>query len=193
MAKKKKIITISIVSLLMLLAAAGCFIVITGASAYNHFQDRGFHKGFHKRGMPPFMHKEIGEFILWRMDKGAKKLDLNESQEGYYNAFRTELENTLEKGIEKRQEFKSEIRLEMEKENPDLGLMTDKIKTHLEGFSNTIIEDLTLFNQFYNSLDEKQKRVITDKIRDMFEQHHDFHSAVKDIEWEAKLQEEHLL
>ena len=82
MTKKKKTIAIVGISLLVIIVSGFSFVMITGACGRGLMSgpNIGFHR-FHKRGMPPFMHKEIGSFILWRMDKEIKTLDLSETQQ----------------------------------------------------------------------------------------------------------------
>jgi len=80
MTKKKKTIAIVGISLLVIIVSGFSFVMITGACGPGSDPAMGFNR-FHKRGMPPFMHKEIGSFMLWRMDKGIKTLDLSETQQ----------------------------------------------------------------------------------------------------------------
>jgi|APSaa5957512622_1039677.scaffolds.fasta_scaffold02198_9 hypothetical protein len=71
---------------------------------------------FHKRGMPPFMQKEIGNFILWRMDNGFETLEMSDAQQDQYDKFCSRLEKSIETGVETRMGFKKQAMLEFEKE-----------------------------------------------------------------------------
>jgi hypothetical protein len=176
MTKNKKIVSILSISLLVIVISGFGFVLVSGACGIDLFQGSSFHKraGFHKRGMPPFMQKEIGNFILWRMDKGFETLDMSDAQKDQYNRFRSRLEKTIETGVETRMGFKKQAMLEFEKENPDLSLMALEIKSHVETASSELSEILSLFADFYNSLDSDQKRKITETIKEKMEEHKRF-------------------
>ncbi|MCP3890788.1 MAG: hypothetical protein GY702_18240, partial [Desulfobulbaceae bacterium] len=165
MTKTKKTILIVSVSLFVIVASGFSFAMITGACGHGP----GFGHGFHKRGMPPFMHKEIGSFMLWKLDKEAKNLDLSKAQQKEYNAFRNKLEKTMNDGIETKMEFKKQTVLEFDKENPDLSSISTRMQSNIELMSASLSENLALFTDFYNSLNNKQKGIITEKIKERIE------------------------
>ena len=171
MTKKKKTFVIVSISLFVIVASGFSFVMITGAYGLGPMGGHMGYHGFHKRGMPPFMHKEIGSFMLWRLDKGAKALDLSEAQQEQYNNFRFKLEETMDTGFKTRMEFKTQAMAEFDKENPDLAIITGKIQTNIELISDSLSQNLTLFTAFYNSLNNEQKQIITDKIKDRMEYH----------------------
>ena len=175
MTKKKKTFVIVSVSLLVIIVSGFSFVMIAGSCGRGPMggpmgYPMGYHR-FHKRGMPPFMHKEIGSFMLWRLDKGAKALDLSETQQKQYNIFRSKLEETMDKGLKTRMEFKTQTMTEFDKENPDLAIISGKIQTNIELMSGSLSENLTLFTTFYNSLDDNQKKIINKRIKEQMESH----------------------
>ncbi|MCD4722215.1 MAG: hypothetical protein K8S13_20500 [Desulfobacula sp.] len=167
MTKKKKVTLIVSITILAMVISGFGFVMITGACGFNSAHGHRFHK----RGMPSFIQKEIGSFILWRMDKGIETLDLSDTQQELYDGFRTRVQETMEKGLETRMEFKKQALLEFEKETPDLSVMAVKIQSHVEMMSSSLSENLTLFTNFYNSLDSDQQRMITQKIKEKIEDH----------------------
>ncbi|MCP4021542.1 MAG: hypothetical protein GY729_06855 [Desulfobacteraceae bacterium] len=194
MTKNKKYFAISLAAFLIIAISGGFFVVITGANMPGNNQYPFFGHGcFAKKRMPHFMQREIGEFVLWRMDKKITKLGLNENQKAHYDQFRSKLHQTMEQGINTRLAVKSKFRLELESTEPDLEKMVSEIQKNLGIISNNIQDNLTLFNMFYNSLDDEQKKMITDVLKEKCEQYRSYHSSVKGEQWEADLQEEHLL
>lgn len=165
MTKKKKVSLIVSISFLAIVVSGFGFVMITGACGFDPVHGHRFHK----RGMPPFMHEEIGSFILWRMDKGIKTLDLSDTQQGLYEGFRFRLQETMEKGLETRLDFKKQALLEFEKESPDLSVIAVTVQSHVEMMSSSFSENLTLFTDFYNSLDKDQQRIITQRIKERIE------------------------
>jgi len=176
MTKKKKTIAVASISLLVIMVSVFGFVMITGACGPYGDPGMGFNR-FHKRGMPPFMHKEIGNFMLWRMDKEIKPLDLSETQQKQYDNLRSKLEAFMDNGLKTRMEFKQHTMAEFDKENPDLAVISGKFKADIELMSDSLSENLALFTSFYNSLDDKQKRIITEKIKQGMEAHKNSYSC----------------
>jgi hypothetical protein len=179
MTKRKKLFVILSVSLLIIIASGFGFVVITGACGGGPFSGpmkfrTMSHHGFHKKGMPLFMQKEIGNFMIWKMDKGIKHLDLSKIQQKNYEDFRSQLEMTMETGIKTRMEFKQKTLSEFEKENPDIAVISGGMQSGIELMSNSISENLSLFTKFYNSLNDKQKNLITEKIKEHIELHENY-------------------
>lgn len=173
MTKKRKVFGIIGISLVIMIVSGFSFVMITGASGFSG----GFGHGFHRRGMPPFMHKEISSFMLWRLDNGVGKLDLSKKQQKKYDTFRSKLQGTMETGIDKKMNFKQHAIQEFEKDAPDLSIITEKIQSDLQHMSALVSENLGLFTNFYNSLDDKQKATITKKIKERMESHRNYGSC----------------
>ncbi|MFA5906441.1 MAG: hypothetical protein WC836_21110 [Desulfobacula sp.] len=167
MTKKKKAAWVAGV-LVMVMAITGFgFAVNSGDCGFGSFHRHGFYK----RGLPPFMYGEIKGFILWRMDKEAKDLSLSGVQQEQYEIFRTQFLETMEKAIETRTQFHKTAFTTLEDENPDLAGMATEAKKHVETISGVISEGLARFAEFFNSLDQGQKKIITDKIKERINDH----------------------
>jgi hypothetical protein len=172
MTKTEKIVSILSISLLVIVISGFGFVMVSGACGVDLFQGSSFHKrsGFHKRGMPPFLQKEIGNFILWRMDKGFETLEMSDAQQDQYDRFRSRLEKTIETGVETKMEFKKQALMEFEKETPDLSVMALEIKSHVDTMSSELSKNLSAFADFYNTLDSDQKNKITETIKEKMEE-----------------------
>ncbi len=170
MTKTEKIVSILSISLIVILISGFGFVMVSGACGFDLFQK----SSFHRRTMPPFMQKEVGNFILWRMDKEFETLEMSEAQQNLYDKFHSRLQETIELGVKTRMEFKKQALLEFTKENPDLSVMAIEIKSHVEMMSSALSKNLSLFSDFYNSLDSDQKSKITEKIKEKMEDHKRF-------------------
>ena len=170
MTKTEKIVSILSISLLVIVISGFGFVMVSGACGVDLFQK----SSFHRRGMPPFMQKEVGNFILWRMDKGFETLEMSGAQQNLYDQFHSRLQETIELGVKTRMEFKKQAMLEFTKENPDLSVMAMEIKSHVEMMSSTLSKNLSLFADFYNTLDNGQKKKITETIKEKMEDHKRF-------------------
>ncbi|MCP3901882.1 MAG: hypothetical protein GY707_19410 [Desulfobacteraceae bacterium] len=172
---KKKIVVIVSVSFFIIVASGLGFAMITGACG----PGSDFGHRFHKRGMPPFMHKEISSFMLWRLDNGVEKLDLSKNQQKEYDTFRSKLQGTMESGIDKKLNFKQHAMQEFKKDAPDLSIIAEQAQSDLQHMSALLSENLGLFTNFYNSLDDKQKSTITKRIKERMENHRNYNSCYK--------------
>ncbi|OGR23041.1 MAG: hypothetical protein A2277_13615 [Desulfobacterales bacterium RIFOXYA12_FULL_46_15] len=168
MTKKKKAVWIAVILVLAMTVTGFGFAINSGAAC----GFGSFHRyGFSRRGMPPFMHEEIKNFIAWRMDNGAKGLGLSDTQKEQYDLFHIQFLETMEKALAARTEFKKKVMSTFENENPDLSVMATEAKTHVKALSDAIMENLTRFTGFYNSLDAAQRKIITDKIKAGIDDH----------------------
>ncbi|MFC1868441.1 hypothetical protein ACFL0H_09945, partial [Thermodesulfobacteriota bacterium] len=132
--------------------------------------DRGFHPAFHGRGFHPGFHgRDFSEFILWRMDKRVKELDLSEEQNEKYNLMRSNLETHFSRGMQERQRLRETFRSEIGREDPDVRLLAESLKEKISEISGFIDENLDLVMDFYESLNRDQKEMILDAVRTRME------------------------
>ena len=123
---------------------------------------RGFAPGFHGMGCHPGPHGEdIADFIMWKMDRHVKDLNLNEAQKKEYEKIKEETRAGIADAIEKRKEFRGIVQAEMNKENPDMNALAGLIKERAQNIPNMVSKPIDLFVGFYNLLDaDQQARVI---------------------------------
>ena len=100
-----------------------------------------WHKGFHAR----FHCEDMTDFVLWKMDRHVKDLNLNEEQRQEYDRVRDQIKASITEAMEKRREFHGIVEAELSKENPDLKSLADLIKQRLEKMPDLIGEPLDLF------------------------------------------------
>jgi hypothetical protein len=128
------------------------------------FAGQGFHSGFHQ--------KEIAEFILWRMDKMAQKLNLTAEQKTKYEGLKSNITSRMSSGFEERRKMKARFLEEMNKENPDVQGLVESVKTRINDFSGFLSKNLDLIADFYDSLNVDQKRMLNTEIRERMAVHH---------------------
>jgi hypothetical protein len=127
------------------------------------FHDRGFHPGGHTRDM--------AEFFLWKMDKKAKELNLTDKQKAKYEALRENLKTHFDTAQIDHQKMRDQLRKEMDQENPNLPVLVESMKSKINEMSAFLDKSLGLFLDFYNTLDSRQKRMITDEIKERMKYH----------------------
>jgi len=133
---------------------------------------RGFHPGFHGRGVHSgFGGKDFLEFALWRMDRRVKALGLSDVQEEKYDEIRARIENHLTEGLDDRKNMIEKFHTEMNKDNPDIAALAESVKKKIKVISKFMEENVDLFVEFYNTLDDDQKRQVIEAVRDRMEHH----------------------
>lgn len=152
-------------SILLIILLAGFGLVAALDNSWGGFHPgRGFHHGFDK--------KDIAEFMLWRMDKKMKDLNLSGGQQEKYNQIRSNIEKHLTKGMDDRKMMLDTFHGEMSKEKPDVRLLVDMIKKKIDELSGLMGENLDLVAGFYESLDDDQKNKVLNAIRERMESRH---------------------
>ena len=155
MGKRKKYFVVGSIVLLIVVFTGFGLVAARGPCG-------GFHKGFH----PGFHHKDISEFILWRLDKGVEELNLSEGQKGKYEEMKGRLEARFKEHREDRKRFMEELQAAMSKEDPDVRVLSESLKTRMERFSDFMEGNLDLFVEFYDILDKEQKEKIVARVRE---------------------------
>jgi hypothetical protein len=132
----------------------------------------GFRPHFHDRGFHPRAHgKDMAEFILWKMDKKAKELNLTDKQKGKYETLKENLKTHFVTGRSDHQKMRDQFHQEIGKEDPDVPLLVESMKSKINEMSAFLDKSLGLFLDFYNTLDSRQKRMVTDEIKERMKYH----------------------
>jgi hypothetical protein len=160
---RKKHVVIGLVVLLVIIFMGFGLMAIGEAQrgCNGHFPMR-FHGGGHHFG---HFDKDSPEHVLSFMDERIQALHLNEAQEKKYEEIRAKIKSRLHEHIEDRKIFAEQLREEVQRENPDIDLMTDLFRKHIQTMSSSIDEGLKYFVEFYKQLDDNQKRLVLEKFR----------------------------
>jgi len=123
---------------------------------------RGFHRGFH----PGLHNKDFLELILRRLDKRVEGLNLSEAQKGRYEQMKGKMETRLKEHRDDRKRWMEELQTAMNKEDPDVKVLSESVKKRMERFSDFMEGNLDLFVEFYDTLDKEQKDKVIATIRE---------------------------
>ncbi len=104
-------------------------------------------------------------FMLKRLDKKVKDLNLTPDQKAKYDELRTRLKERMAAAKEDRLKFRETVRTELAKESPDVAVLNGMIKTKIGTVSGAMQEGLDAFTSFYSVLDEGQKQKVLAGIR----------------------------
>jgi Spy/CpxP family protein refolding chaperone len=162
MSKQKKMIIGTAILTLAVVVGIGATTVCGPKGSWA----RGFGPGFHGVGCPPGPHGEdLADFILWKMDRHVKALNLNDAQKKEYEKSKEEIRAGIAGAIERKKDFQRIVHEEMDKENPDINALAGLMKERAQHIPDMVSKPVDLFVNFYNLLDENQKA----KVVEMFQ------------------------
>ena len=163
MKSRKKYFIIGAIILLFVLFGGLGLIIACGPPG---FCDRPPHPMFPGEGFHPrFFGKDFSGHILSRMDSRVDDLELSEAQMEEYEEIRLKVKAGLIEAMENRKEFFSELKREINKDNPDMNALSDHIKEHLSQMPDFMSINLDLFMEFYSILDENQSARLMEEFR----------------------------
>ena len=162
MAKRKKTIMGILILSLVVAVGIGALMTCGPKGAWG----KGFHPGFYRVGFHPGPRGEdLADFIIWKMDKHVRELNLNEAQRQEYEKLKGEIKTNLAEAMKRRLEFHDILRDEMSKEDPDLNALASLIKDRVNHIPEMISGHIDLFMSFYNTLDRDQKAQVIEMFR----------------------------
>lgn len=123
-----------------------------------------------------FHGKEFPKHVLEKIDSEVEALELTQNQTVRYEEIRKRVENELVEVGNQRKVLFEKVKSEMDKERPDLNVLSVLVKAHMEIFPKRADMFIDDFMEFYEILDEKQKGVITDHLKDKFKKFEAFKS-----------------
>jgi hypothetical protein len=169
MSKRKKIIMGALILTLAIVVGIGATVAYGPKGSWA----RGFPPGFHGMGCHPGPHGEdIADFILWKMDRHVKELDLNDAQKKEYEKSKEELRAEIAGVIERKKDFHRIVHEEMDKENPDINALAGLMKERAQNIPDMVSKPIDLFVNFYSLLDENQKARVIDRFRSRMDSAH---------------------
>ena len=115
-----------------------------------------------------FHGKEFPKHVLEKIDSEVEALDFTETQLARYGEIRVRVENELIEVGNQRKAFFGKVKIEMDKEKPDLNVLSALVKSHVENLPNRVDMFVDDFMEFYAVLDETQKAVITTHLKGKF-------------------------
>jgi len=162
MSKKKKIIMGALILTLAIVVGIGATIAYGPKGSWA----RGFPPGFHGMGCHPGPHGEdIADFILWKMDRHVKELNLNNDQKKEYEKSKEEIRAGIAQAIERKKDFHRVVHQEMDKENPDINALAGLMKERAQNIPDMVSKPIDLFVNFYNLLDKDQQAKVIEMFR----------------------------
>ena len=104
------------------------------------------------------------KIFIKKIDKTAKKLDLNEDQKVKLEGLKAEVRKNFEEGRKESREAWVKIKEEAAKENPDIQKMTSLLQGILRDEAQRLNKGFDLLVGFQGNLNDTQKKKLTDMI-----------------------------
>lgn len=162
MSKRKKIIFGALILTLAVVVGIGATVAYGPKGSWA----RGLPPGLHGMGCHSGPHGEgIADFILWKMDRHVKELNLNDTQKKQYEQSKEEIRAGIAEAVERKKDFRRTVHEEMDKENPDIAALAGLMKERAQNIPDMVSKPIDLFVSFYNLLDENQKAKMIEMFR----------------------------
>jgi uncharacterized membrane-anchored protein YjiN (DUF445 family) len=104
------------------------------------------------------------KIFIKKVDKTAKKLDLNEDQKTKLEGLKAEIRKNFQEGAKEKKESLAKIKEEGTKENPDIQKMTSLLQGMLRNEAERLNKAFDLMTGFQSNLNDVQKKKLTDMI-----------------------------
>ena len=169
MSDRKKALIVGIVVVFGIMLTGIGFVIADGPTP---FCGEGFHSKFYGNGKHRWSHKQdFTDHVLNYMDRRVEPLNLSESQTEQYSAIKAKIKSRLDDKVMDREMFFEDLKKEMNRETPDIEKIATSVKGRIDVGSSFIKEHLDYFVEFYNILDDKQKRQIVDCFKNRIDDH----------------------
>jgi hypothetical protein len=106
------------------------------------------------------------KIFIKKVDKTAKKLDLNEDQKTKVEGLKVEIRKNFQEGAKEKKEALMKIKEEGTKENPDIQKMTSLLQGMLRNEAERFNKAFDLMLGFHSNLNEVQKKKLAQMISD---------------------------
>lgn len=120
----------------------------------------GFGRGHRHHGM-------MKEFIMYKIDKIAEDLNLNSAQQARWDAFKKDLETSIQTRKGKREEIHEMVKKELAKDNPDFTKVTPLVHGQIDSTAQFAHDLVNRVNELFSDLSPEQKKILSDKIMEM--------------------------
>jgi len=104
------------------------------------------------------------KIFIKKVDKTAKKLDLNEDQKTKLESLKAEIRKNFQEGGKEKKEALAKIKEEGMKETPDIQKMTSLLQGMLRNEAERLNKGFDLLQGFQSNLSNVQKKKLTEMI-----------------------------
>jgi len=104
------------------------------------------------------------KIFIKKVDKTARKLDLNEDQKTKLEGLKAEIRKNFQEGAKEKKESLAKIKEEGMKENPDIQKMTSFLQGMLRNEAERLNKGFDLLVGFQSNLNDVQKKKLTEMI-----------------------------
>lgn len=111
------------------------------------------------------------DFILYRIDRMAKELDLTPDQQARLDTLKRNFESTFDERMQNREKIHDQLKAELRKDDPDISKLTPIIDQQIDTAAQTAHEMVGQVSEFLNTLTPEQKRILSDHVLEHMQEH----------------------
>ena len=120
------------------------------------------------------MHRHSGmmkDFMMYKIDKLEKELNLNAAQQAKWDTFKSDLSNSIDQKMEKRKEIHEMVEQEMSKSNPDFTKISPLIHGQIDTTAQFAHDMVNRIGELVQDLTPEQKQILSKHIEEMHQEH----------------------
>lgn len=114
-------------------------------------------------------HGMMTDFMLFKLDRLGKELNLNPSQQAKWDTFINDMETNMKEKFAKQRDVHSQIREELMKENADMNKVKSLIHSQIDEHARTAHSMTDRILELYSDLNPEQKKKLADHIAERWD------------------------
>ena len=120
------------------------------------------------------MHRHSGmmkDFMLYKIDKLEKDLNLNAAQQAKWDTFKNDLSKSIDQRMDKRKEIHEMVEQELAKSNPDFTKVSPLIHGQIDSTAQFAHDMVNRIGELVQDLTPEQKQILTKQIEELHQEH----------------------
>jgi Spy/CpxP family protein refolding chaperone len=120
------------------------------------------------------MHRHSGmmkDFMIYKIEKLEKDLNLNAAQQAKWDTFKNDLTNSIDQKMDKRKEIHEQVEQELAKSNPDFSKVAPLIHGQIDSTAQFAHDMVNRIGELVQDLTPEQKQILSKQIEEMHQEH----------------------
>ena len=116
-------------------------------------------------------HGMMKDFMMYKIEKLAEDLELNDAQKAKWDTFKKDLEASIDQRKGKREEIHNLLKQELGKGDPDFTKLTPVVHGQIDSTAQFAHDLVNRVNELLVDLSPEQKRKLSERIMELHDSH----------------------
>jgi Spy/CpxP family protein refolding chaperone len=113
------------------------------------------------------------DFMMYKIDKLEKDLNLNPAQQAKWDTFKNDLSSSIDQRMDKRNEIHTMVEQELAKSDPDFSKVAPLIHGQIDSTAQFAHDMVNRIGELMTDLTPEQKQILSKRIAELHEEHGD--------------------